>query len=137
MDTNSDHNEPEEVHHRNIKKSRGYKEKHADKARKEIEKTVEDILVKNLPNILGTVFMKFTEIMINMMSQKGDDNTKMETVRNKMLKVFTNLFSDEQNDEDRMSQDEEDTDNLKEGTRRGRSRSRNPNKDRKRWQSRD
>ena len=60
------------------------------KHEKETEKTVEDILVKKLPNILGTVFMKFTE------------------------------------------QDEEDTDNLKEGNRRGRSRSRNPDKDRKR-----
>ena len=80
--------------------------------------------------------MKFSEIIINMIAQKGDDSTKMETARNKMLMVITELFSEEQNSDDGMSQGE-DTDNQKAGNSRARSRTRNPNKARRRWQSRD
>ena len=85
-----------------------------------------------MPNILETIFLSFTEIIINMINQKGNDITKMMTVKAKLIDMFANIFSrDEENNEGYMSQDGKDTEAEKEETR-GRSRIRNPRAGRQR-----
>ena len=124
-----DQAETEEEQHSNTKRQK------RNSTKKEIGKTIEGILEKNLPNILGTILMKFAEIIINIMQQKGNDTTKLETVRNNTLKMITDLFP-EQRDEDHMSQASDNMENRKKAASRGRSRTRNPDKDRQRWRSR-
>ena len=89
---------------------------HTQQAKEETEHIVKETLEATLPNLLGTIFMGFTDILLSIMNQNLNETKKLEVVKHKLLEMFAKFFSSEesedQHNDDHMSQEEEEEENT-------------------------
>ena len=89
----------------------------------EITNIVKDTIRETIPNLLGTIILNFSKIILEVLQSKEDKN-KLETTRVRILSMFTELFENEDESE---KHQEEDTDTEEQGGAASRKQTRNSN----------